>query len=208
LLFVPGALADHRTLVGKGDFMPVPADFAVHAFPVRIPVQAGWQLGVGTSVSGQACAIDAGIAGDVLGAQVNFNADTSTDMTLSPTAARRPDISAVLEPDLDGDLYGDISQDLCPQSKLTQAACPAPDTKVTKQPKKSSTKRKATIKFSSSIAGSTFTCNVDKKAATPCTSPFKNRFKYGKHQVVITATSPAGIVDATPVTVRFKVKRP
>ena len=188
--------------------MPVPADFAVHAFPARIPVQAGWQLGVGTSVSGQACAIDAGIAGDVLGAQENFNADTSTDMTLTPTTARRPDISAVLEPDLDGDLYGDISQDLCPVSKLTQSACPAPNTRVTKQPRKSSTKRKATIKFSSTIAGSTFTCAVDGKAATACTSPFKKKFKYGKHKVVITAVSPVGIADATPVTVKFKVKKP
>ena len=106
-------------------------------------------------------------------------------------------ISAVLEPDVDGDQYGDISQDLCPQSKLTQAACPAPDTKVTKKPKKRSAARKAKIKFSSTIAGSTFTCAVDGKAAKPCTSPFKKKFKVGKHTVVITATSAVGIVDPT-----------
>jgi hypothetical protein len=209
LFFVPGALANHRTLVGKSDFMAVPSTFGVvNTFPARIPVQAGWQLGLGISVTGQACAINAGIAGDVIGTQAGFNADAATDMTLSDTAAYRPDISAVLEPDVDGDLYGDISQDLCPQSATTQAACPAPDTVVTKAPKKKSTKRKAKITFSSTIAGSTFTCAVDKLAAVPCTSPFKKKFKYGKHTVVITAKSPAGIVDASPVTVKFKVTKP
>ena len=58
------------------------------------------------------------------------------------------------------------------------------------------------------MPGSTFTCAVDKKPAMPCTSPFKKRYKYGKHTVVITATSPFGIVDPTPVTVKFKVKKP
>ena len=38
----------------------------------------------------------------------------------------------------------------------------------------------------------------DGKAAKPCTSPFKKKFKVGKHKVLITATSPFGPVDATP----------
>ena len=130
------------------------------------------------------------------------------NFTGGPAAGYYMNLSAVLEPDVDGDGYGDVSQDLCPQSKLSQAACPAPDTTVTKAPKKKSTKRKATVKFSATVAGSTFTCAVDGKAAKPCTSPFKKKYKYGKHTVVITATSPAGIVDPTPVTVKFKVKRP
>jgi hypothetical protein len=117
-------------------------------------------------------------------------------------------VSAVVESDADGDGYGDVTQDLCPQSATTQAACPAPDTTVTKKPKKSSTNRKVKIKFTSTIAGSKFTCAVDKKAAKPCTSPFKKKFKYGKHKVVITAISPAGIVDPTPATVKFKIKPP
>ena len=101
-----------------------------------------------------------------------------------------------------------MSQDLCPQLKVTQAACPAPDATVTKAPKKKSSKRKAKITFTSTVAGSTFTCTVDKKPAGPCTSPFKKKYKYGKHTVVITATSPFGIVDPTPVTVKFKVRKP
>ena len=76
---------------------------------------------------------------------------------------------------------------------------------MTKQPKKRSATRKAKIKFTSTVAGSTFTCALDGKAAKPCTSPYKKRVKIGKHTVVITATSPFGIVDPTPATVKFKV---
>jgi hypothetical protein len=191
LLFVDGA-AGHKTLVGKGDFVAVPITYGVaYTFPVRISVQAGWQLGLGTSTSGQACALYTSFAGDVI-ARGGFNADTTTDLTYATQAGIRPDISAVLEPDVDGDGYGDVTQD--------------PVLTLTKQPKPKSPRRKAVFKFTSSIAGSTFTCAVDGKAAKPCTSPFKKRVRYGKHTVVITATSPAGGVGA-PVTVKFKVKK-
>jgi hypothetical protein len=113
----------------------------------------------------------------------------------------------VWEPDVDHDLYGDVSQDLCPQSELTQSACPAPDTSVTKQPKKKSTKRNVKITFTS-VTGAAFTCAVDGKAAKPCASPYKKKLKYGKHVVLITATSPFGMVETTPATVKFKIKKP
>jgi len=209
LLFVLGAVANHKTLVGKTDWVPVPSTYGVvHTFPARIPVQTGWEVGLGTSVSGQACAIDPGFTGDVLGAQQVFDADVSTDLTMGSTPDRRPDISAVLESDADRDGYGDVTQDLCPESALTRAACPKPNTKVTKKPKKRSTQRTATFKFTSTVRGSKFTCAVDKKAAKRCTSPFTKRFKYGKHKVVITAISRFGIADPTPAVVRFTVTKP
>jgi hypothetical protein len=151
----------------------------------------------------------AGTAGDEVDAVTPFDPTVSTDFGGgNPQVGKRVNISAELEPDVDGDLYGDLTQDLCPQSKLTQAACPAPDTTVTKKPKKRSATRKAKIKFTSTVAGSTFTCAVDGKAARPCTSPYKKKVKIGKHIVVITATSPFGIVDPTPATVKFKVTEP
>ena len=56
-----------------------------------------------------------------------FDPAVSTDFGgANLQAGMRVNISAVLEPDVDGDLFGDLTQDLCPQSKLTQAACPAP----------------------------------------------------------------------------------
>lgn len=115
----------------------------------------------------------------------------------------------MVESDADGDGFGDVTQDLCPELASTQTACGvAPETTVTKAPKKKSTKRKAKIRFTSSVAGSTFTCTVDKKQAKPCTSPFTKTYTYGKHTVVITAIGPDGTADPSPAVVKFKVKRP
>ena len=201
----PGAFAQ----VGKSGFNLIAAG-VLNTFPVRVPVPAGAVLGLQADNPDLLCADNAPGLGTIrVSSLASYDPDAPAgNFTGGPAAGYYMNLSAVLEPDVDGDGYGDVSQDLCPQSKLSQAACPAPDTTVTKAPKKKSTKRKAKIVFSSSIAGSTFTCAVDGKAAKPCTSPFKKKYKYGKHTVVITATSPAGIVDPTPVTVKFKVKRP
>ena len=206
VVFGPSATAGHRTVVALSAQNPVVTN-TVNTFTTRVPVAAGLSIGLNNSASSMIC-WGAGVAGDEVAA-ATFDPAASTDFAtgINLLPGKRVNISAVLEPDVDGDQYGDLTQDLCPQSKLTQAACPAPDTKVTKHPKKRSATRKARIRFSSTIAGSTFTCAVDGKAAKPCTSPYKKRFKVGKHTVVITATSAVGIVDPTPATVKFKVKK-
>ena len=206
VVFGPSATAGHRTVIATSPQSAVAVN-TVNTFATRVPVAAGLSIGLNNSADGMLC-WGAGLVGDQVSAAI-FDPGASTDFPgTNLLAGKRVNISAVLEPDVDGDGYGDVSQDLCPQSKLAQAACPAPDTKVTKKPKKRSESRKARIRFSSTIVGSTFTCAVDGKAATPCTSPFKKRFRVGKHTVVITATSAAGIVDPTPATVSFKVKKP
>ena len=83
-----------------------------------------------------------------------------------------------------------------------------PETTISKGPKKKTKSRKAKFTFSSSEAGSTFTCALDKKPAAPCTSPLKlKRLKRGKHKLVVTATDAAGNADASPATYRWKVKK-
>lgn len=82
-----------------------------------------------------------------------------------------------------------------------------PETKIDKGPKKKSRKRKAEFQFSSSEAGSTFTCRLDKKATKACTSPLKLKLKRGKHKLRVVATDAAGNADATPATYRWKVKK-
>ncbi len=202
----PSPTPDHRTVVGLSALNPVVIN-TVNTFPTRVPIAAGQSIGLNNSAAPMIC-WGAGAAGDQVRASV-FDPAVITDFTSFLTVPNmRVNISAVLEPDVDGDQFGDVTQDLCPESRLTQAACPAPDTKVTKKPKKRSASRKARIRFTSTVAGSTFTCAVDGRAARPCTSPFKKRFKVGKHIVVITATSAVGIADPTPVAVRFKVTRP
>jgi hypothetical protein len=208
VLLGPGAGATDRVILAYSALVPEAAN-VVNTFPVRIPAPAGSSIGIFFDTNGMACAgPPTGDPSDVLLGKI-IDPTLSTAYTApSAITGRRLDLTAVWEPDADHDGFGDVSQDLCPQSALTQAACPAPDTTVTKAPKKRSSQRKAKIVFSSTVAGSTFTCAVDGKPAAPCTSPFKKRFKYGKHTVVITATSGFGIVDATPATVKFKVTRP
>jgi hypothetical protein len=203
----PSATAGHRTVVALSAQNAVLIN-TVNTFATRVPVAAGLSIGLNNSADAMLC-WGAGVAGDSV-AVATFDPAASADFGsgVNTVVGKRVNISAVLEPDADGDQYGDLSQDLCPQSKLTQAACPAPDTTVTKAPKKRSASRKARIRFSSTIPGSTFTCAVDGKAARPCSSPYKKKFKVGKHTVVITATSAVGIVDPTAATVKFKVRKP
>jgi hypothetical protein len=96
----------------------------------RLPVIAGDQLGLhglpfsfeGETVPG--FTIYCGeIAGASLGAVVGDLGVGSTAEFPVATEGLAP-ISAVLEADADGDGYGDETQDLCPQSAATQAACP------------------------------------------------------------------------------------
>jgi CSLREA domain-containing protein len=84
----------------------------------------------------------------------------------------------------------------------------APETTLTKKPKKKSTKRKAKFKFESSEDGSTFECKLDKKPFKPCTSPFKKKVKPKKHKFKVRAIDAAGNVDPTPAKAKFKVLKP
>jgi hypothetical protein len=82
----------------------------------------------------------------------------------------------------------------------------APDTEITKGPKKKTTKRKAKFKFESSEAGSTFECKLDKKPFKPCESPFKKKVKAGKkHKFKVRAIDADGNADPTPAKAKWKV---
>jgi hypothetical protein len=209
VLFGPPTSATMFPVRGFTPKLPSLAN-SLNTHATQIPVAAGTILGIWTEAAAMSPVKTTVSAANSYSPAV---VDPTTILTFNgtaPVANRQVNISAVWEPDADGDGFGDVSQDLCPTSATTHAACggDAPDTTVARAPKNKSTKRKVKITFSSTIAGSTFTCAVDKSAAKPCTSPFKKKFKVGKHTVVITATSPAGIVDATPVTVTFKIKKP
>jgi hypothetical protein len=83
----------------------------------------------------------------------------------------------------------------------------APDTTITKGPKKKTRKRKPKFKFISNQAGSSFQCQLDRGAFTPCTSPFVPSVKLGlgKHKVKVQAIGPTGIADPSPAVKKFKV---
>lgn len=203
-VFTPGPAVGHFTQVAKTALTPVTVN-TVNTFPVRVPVPAGAILGASNTVASMDCGRITGTAADVLGFGSPFDPDTQTDLTAAFLSGARANVSAVWEPDADGDGFGDVSQDACPQSKTSQVACPAPDTSV-KKPKLLAS-GKVRIKFKSTIAGSTFTCAIDGKAAKACKSPLTKRFSLGKHKIVVTAISPQGIADPTPFKGKFRIVR-
>jgi hypothetical protein len=82
----------------------------------------------------------------------------------------------------------------------------APETTIDKRPKRKSSKRKATFRFSSNEAGATFQCKLDKKPFAPCISPKTyKKLKPRKHKFSVFATDAAGNADASGIGVTFKV---
>jgi len=83
-----------------------------------------------------------------------------------------------------------------------------PDTKIVKGPPKKTYKRTAKFKFTSTEAGSTFQCKLDRKPFKPCASPKKyKKLKPGKHVFKVRAIDKAGNVDPTPAKKKFTVLR-
>ncbi len=80
-----------------------------------------------------------------------------------------------------------------------------PNTKAGKFTKKTR-KHSLKLRFSSTEAGSTFTCKLDKGKAKACKSPYTAKgLKVGTHVLVVVATDAAGNADPTPAKLKFKV---
>src|SRR5262249_18308967 len=63
----------------------------------------------------------------------------------------RSPVVAVIEPDADGDGYGDETQDKCPQSAATAAPCPAVTTSFTMKPKGNAIIAKVSVSSAASV---------------------------------------------------------
>ena len=184
----------------------------VNTFPTRIPVSGGEILGFYFSPNGPECQ-----NGPLTGyAQASTAGDqapgTTTAYVVSGPPGGRLDVSAVLEPDADGDGYGDETQDACPaDAALQEAPCDrvAPDTTITKAPKSKTKKKQATFEFSGTdartVAG--FECSLDGGALAACASPHTVRVKKGRHTFSVRAVDAAGNADGTPATDDWKVKK-
>jgi CSLREA domain-containing protein len=81
-----------------------------------------------------------------------------------------------------------------------------PQTKILKGPPKKTHKTTVKFKFSSSEAGSTFQCKLDKGKFKNCRPPKKyKKLKAGKHVFKVRAIDKAGNVDPTPAKRKFTV---
>lgn len=96
----------------------------LNTFAARIAVQAGDVVGF-TTLSTGACFATPG------GGFVAASGDVAVGgtQTFASSLAGTLDVAAVVEPDADGDGYGDETQDACPSQSGTQGACAARPTR-------------------------------------------------------------------------------
>ena len=187
-------------------------------FSARVPMAVDDVLGVTAISANCVAALSAGAAGFWVAGDVAPGA--SAAFSISPTTAIP--VAATVEPDADGDGYGDETQDLCPTQASTHGQCvtapppgsAVPDTKVTKGPTQT---KKSTVKYSfaSPDATATFECRlkgkgvhtVQLKRFNPCSSPQKyKKLAPGHYTFQVRAVSTSGKVDATPATVKLVVE--
>jgi hypothetical protein len=204
-LVVRPAAPGHYFVVGAsplrlGTSLTTPTTVAV-----RIPVLSGDLLGIDLPAATTGCAVNTGDPADL--AQVGTLA-TPTDFVSGgpPNSGQRINIAAVLEPDVDGDGYGDVSQDGCPALATLQTPCPTADTKVKHAPGRVVHERVVRFKVTSTVSGSTYQCSIDGARFKTCKAKFKKAFSAGRHKVLVRAVSPLGFADATPAKVRFRVE--
>ncbi|MFI5027662.1 MAG: hypothetical protein ACHQCF_01610 [Solirubrobacterales bacterium] len=95
-----------------------------NVFDTRLPVAAGDRFGLfGGKLTGTLFCF--GKPGDAMGFTGGNPLVTDAPAVFNPVANDRVAVSAVVEPDVDGDGFGDETQDKCPQSAAFQIECPA-----------------------------------------------------------------------------------
>ena len=108
---------------------PVAENAGLVRVPVRVPVQAGDVLGMSTAALPDPhpnCTISGiGGADNVIAFRTTGPAPESGDVTLDDADAGRLNVAATLEPDGDGDGFGDETQDRCPSDGARTDDCSA-----------------------------------------------------------------------------------
>lgn len=180
---------------------------ALNNFPTRIPVAAGDEIGFFVDTPNPIVCATSATLHDTAYITAEAAPNTTTSY-LSAPGSKLP-LGAVVEPDADADGYGDETQDSCPTSAAVQVGpCPdttAPETEITKQPKRKTKAKRAELRFSSAEAGVSFECSFDGAAFTPCISPTFKTVGKGKHAFQVRAVDAAGNADSTPAIATWKV---
>jgi hypothetical protein len=218
------------TGAGTGELETLPKTAGVYAYPARLPIGVEDLIGIDTLnvLQGFPVPIIRTSAGPTLDYWNALLADGETREPTTNEFAAELLMNATIEPDADGDGFGDETQDQCPSSADTQGTCPpagggggtgggstttppppavAPETILGKKPAGTIHARKATFRFNANIAGSTFQCKLDKKPFRSCKSPKTYKgLSEGKHTFKVRAIGPTGLVDPTPGKRTFKVE--
>ena len=179
----------------------------IHTFDTRLPVRAGDFIGIDCCAAwGNYFRTVSGASRDVWAAPPLLDGETRAP---DAAAAVETMINVDIEPDADGDGFGDETQDGCLGHSGQQNGCGthALDTTITEDPKKKTDKRRATFEFNSSEPGSSFECSLDGTAFAPCKSPEAYKVGKGEHTFEVRAVDSAGNVDPTPATSSWRFKK-
>jgi hypothetical protein len=165
-----------------------PAAETVNTFQTRIPVQAGQLLGLRVVLGGPDCTRAAQLGVDEY--QVTPAPDPGSGPVAYPNGAGDEglNVAATLEPDADGDGFGDETQDGCPRREHRHDDCVKPRVRLGDAPSRETRKTKAKFSFSSNDPKATFRCRIDGRKPKPCTSPLKVReLSPGRHSFSVRA---------------------
>ena len=198
--------------------LEIPAINTLETWPTRIPVRVGDHLALHVTDTMEIHSNTG--AGYFTHDLVGPSSDPPTGSTVdwgAPVESPQVDVAATLEPDADGDGFGDETQDGCPENADTQVPCPdvdPPETRITKGVGKR-VGPKVRFKFVSDEPGSTFQCRLKGrgldqsiKRFNRCSSPRKYRnLDPRRYKFSVRAVDRAGNVDREPATDRFKVVR-
>jgi hypothetical protein len=185
----------------------------LNTFPTRLSIEAGETpaLFVPDTTNVVTCLTNNAGAGDIvrvangLATEPLDGASVTTDGALPGV---RLDLSVEVEPDVDQDGFGDLTQDSCPSRADRQGDCAAPETTVKAAKKVRTSKKSAKVKVTlGSEAGATFVCVVDGGKPKPCAATMKVKLRLGVHHLVVAATDAAGNTDPTPAVATVKVVR-
>lgn len=114
----PAAGPNQYTVVAESAFVSVTT--GTNTYDVRVPITAGDLIGLYGSAGTFYCVAPAGnfiakVSGDTASGATN---------TYSPLDSTALPFVATVEPDVDKDGYGDLTQDKCPQFAVVQVECP------------------------------------------------------------------------------------
>ncbi|HEY5977909.1 MAG TPA: hypothetical protein VIT85_08635 [Solirubrobacterales bacterium] len=92
----------------------------INIFDTRLPVKAGDRFGT----AGKVLFCDSADPGDLIGRVGSVLAAGTTSEFDNQEEKSLVAVTGIVEPDADGDGFGDETQDFCPESAASQSACP------------------------------------------------------------------------------------
>ena len=142
-------------LTGPGKFLLLAdnqqtAVFGLNTFKTRIPVQAGDRFGL-IPVGEADLYCVTGSSEDHSWSYSQQPVDVGSEYQFAAGVQVRVPVVGVIEPDVDGDGYGDETQDACPQSARTIAPCPPVAATFTMKPKKKAIIAKVRVSSPASV---------------------------------------------------------